>query len=195
MRRIPLCLFLLLLTCISGQGQIVVVPGPNPQSPFQQVKAYLGLTDAQLTQIVTNLNEYGRLVSQRQQRMFQVQTEIYQETAKSPLDPAALGIRYAEIETICRNVKDEAAAVQTRNLTLLTDAQKVRLKALDDALKLLPVINEAQNAGILAPPGPYSGQWFNTTGFLVGPSVLSGCQQQSQIPTSILRTGDFTFTP
>ncbi len=89
MRRIPVFLFLLVLCCVSGQAQVIIL---NPQPAFPQVKAYLGLTDAQLTQIVTNLNEYGRLVSQRQQRMFQVQFEIQQETAKSPLDPAGLGI-------------------------------------------------------------------------------------------------------
>ncbi len=185
MRRIPLSLFLLLLSCVSSQAQIVIVPGPNPQSPFQQVKAYLGLTDAQLTQIVTNLNEYRQLVVQRQQRIFQVQSEIYQETTKSPLDPAALGIRYAEIETICRNVRDEAAAIQTRNVTMLTDAQRVKLKALDDATKLLPVINEAQNAGISAPPGSYVGLGQGFASFLLGSSILSGCQQPLFDPIAI----------
>lgn len=141
--------------------------------------------------------------------MFQVQSEIRDETAKSPLDPAALGIRYAEIETICRNVRDEGVSVQTRNLTLLTDAQKVKLKALDDAYKLLPVINEAQNAGLLSPPAPYAGvpglitggfgsitEVFGISSFLLGtPSGnLSGCQQPA-IPNLVIRTGDFTAAP
>ena len=95
MRRIHLSVALLSLGCISSQAQIGI-PGPFWQPAFQQVKAYLGLTDAQVSQIVLNLNDYGRLVAQRQQRMFQVQSEIQVETARSPLDPAALGIRYAE---------------------------------------------------------------------------------------------------
>src|SRR5882762_8930947 len=151
----------LLLTTMPGNAQVGIVaplpPGVLPPTiAFQQLRAYLGLTDTQVSQLLQNLNDYSTLVSQRQQRMFQVQSEIRDETAKSPLDPAALGVRYAEIETICRNVRDEAAATQTRNLTVLTDAQKVKLKALDDAYKLLPVINEAQNAGLLSPPGPYA---------------------------------------
>jgi hypothetical protein len=198
MRKLPVLSSLVLLVGISVQAQIVI-PGPNPQPPFQQVKAYLGLTDAQVTQIVLNLNEYGRLVSQRQQRMFQVQTEIQQETAKSPLDAAALGVRYAEIETICRNVKDEAVAVQNRNLGLLTEPQKVKLKVLEDAFKLFPIISEAQNSGVLTPPGPYPIiRWFDTSAFatpvLFPPAVLSGCQQQT-IPNAAFRAGDFTFTP
>ena len=183
---------LLSLGCISSQAQIGI-PGPYPQPPFQQVRAYLGLTDAQVSQIVLNLNDYGRLVAQRQQRMFQVQSEIQVETARSPLDPAALGIRYAEIESICRNVRDESIAAQDRNLGVLTDAQKAKLKALDDAYKLLPTINEAQNAGLLAPPGPYAAfgpHWFNTTGFL-SPVLLSGCQQPA-VPGLVFRNGDFS---
>src|SRR3954447_13442442 len=98
MRTVCLPAALLLpLVCLSGNAQIVI-PGPNPLPPFQQVKAYLGLTDIQMGQIVLNLNDYGRLVAQRQQRMFQVQSEIQVETAKSPLDPGALGVRYVEIE-------------------------------------------------------------------------------------------------
>ena len=179
MRQIRLsAALLLLLGCISSQAQIII-RNPFPQPAFQQVKAYLGLTDAQVSQIVLNLNDYGRLVAQRQQRMFQVQSEIQVETARSPLDPAALGIRYAEIESICRNVRDESVAAQDRNLGTLTDAQKAKLKALDDAYKLLPTINEAQNAGLLAPPGPYPA--FGTQGFfsigVFSPVSLSGCQQ------------------
>ena len=192
MRRIHLSVALLSLGCISSQAQIGI-PGPFPQPAFQQVKAYLGLTDAQVSQIVLNLNDYGRLVAQRQQRMFQVQSEIQVETARSPLDPAALGIRYAEIESICRNVRDESIAAQDRNLGVLTDAQKAKLKALDDAYKLLPIINEAQNAGLLAPPGPYAAvriQWFNTTAFS-SPVSLSGCQQPV-VPGLVFRNGDFS---
>ncbi len=193
MRRIPLSVaFLLLSGGICCEAQIII-PGPIPQPPFQQVKAYLGLTDAQLLQIVLNLNDYGQLVAQRQQRMFQVQSEIRVETARSPLDPAALGIRYAEIESICRNVRDESIAAQDRNLGVLTDAQKAKLKLLDDAYKLFPIISEAQNAGLFAPPAPYSpfgAQWFNTTGFL-SPAMLPGCQQPS-LPTAVIRVGDFS---
>lgn len=194
MRKLHLSVaFLLSLGCISSQAQIII-RDPYPQLPFQQVKDYLGLTDAQVSQIVLNLNDYGRLVAQRQQRMFQVQSEIQVETARSPLDPAALGIRYAEIESICRNVRDESIAARDRNLGVLTDAQKAKLKALDDAYKLFPIINEAQNAGLLAPPGPYAGfgqqTWFNPSAFS-SPVSLSGCQQPT-ITGSVIRNGDFS---
>ncbi len=202
MTRTRLSLGLFIFACLSASGQL---PQPIPGNrfvPFTQIRTYLALTDDQVARLIQNLTDYSQLVSQRQQRMFQVQSEIRDETAKSPLDPAALGIRYAEIETICRNVNDEGAAVQTRNLTLLSDAQKVKLKALDDAYKLLPVINEAQTAGLLSPPGPYTGApgiipitgAFGFASFLLGsPSgSLSGCQQPTILLNPAIRTGDFT---
>lgn len=202
--RLFLCLFI--FGCISASAQQQPLPGniipAGRIAPLPQIGTYLALTDDQVTRLIQNLTDYSQLVSQRQQRMFQVQSEIRDETAKSPLDPAALGIRYAEIETICRNVRDEGAAAQTRNLTLLTDAQKVKLKALDDAYKLLPVINEAQNAGLLSPPAPYAGVLGFITGrlgvssFPLGPASanLSGCQQPA-IPIAAIPNGDFTGAP
>jgi hypothetical protein len=178
MLKARLLFSLLLLGCISAHAQVLT--GVNAP-PYLQVKAYLAFTDAQVSQIVLNLNDYGQLASQRQERIFQVQSEIQQETAKNPLDPVALGIRYAEIEAICRNVKDEAAAAQKRNLALLTDAQVVKLKALEDALKLAPIINEAQQAGLLAPPGPYGYRLISGSFFVANPysvnGTVSGCQQ------------------
>jgi hypothetical protein len=185
MLKMRLLFSLLLLGSISARAQ-VIFPGRDLQLPVQQVKAYLGLTDVQVSQIVLNLNDYGRLASQRQQRIFQVQSEIQQETAKSPLDPSALGIRYAEIEAICRTVKDEAAAAQRRNLALLTDAQAVKVKALEDALKLAPMINEAHQAGLLAPLVPYgyglvSASLFAFNSYPLN-RTLSGCQQPAVAP-------------
>src|SRR3954447_22204256 len=102
-------IFIPLLFSVVSISALAQVPGSilSPQPALPQLKAYLALTDTQLSQIIGNLNDYGQLVNQRQQRMFQVQGEIQQETAKSPLDSSALGVRYAEIETICRNVKEE----------------------------------------------------------------------------------------
>src|SRR4051794_22340834 len=149
------------------------------------MRAYLDLTDAQIAQIALNLKDYGTLIEQRQQRIYQVQSELRDEAAKSPLEPSALGIRYAEIETICRNVSDEATAVQNKNLALLTSPQKVKLKALEDAYKLLPIITETQNAGVLAPPTPYS-SYLLLGGLIFSSStttpVLPGCQQPEPRP-------------
>lgn len=129
--------------------------------------------------------------------MFQVQSEITDETVKMPLDPSSLGIRYAEIETICRNVNDEAAAVQTRNLAPLADAQKLKLKALEDAYKLLPAINDSQDAGLLSSPGSHGSTIrdalpIGTSSFVALIASLSGWQQPA---VANIVTGNLTGAP
>jgi hypothetical protein len=169
----------------------VIIPSP--------LSSYLELTSSQMTQLDLNWRDFNRVVSERQERIYQVQSEIRDETSKSPLNPGALGIRYAEIESICRNARDEAAATQKRNLALLTDPQRAKLKALDEASKLLPVINEAHSVGLLAPPAPsgFPGTIIPanriSAAFILGipaAAAISGCQQFSDfrlgsIPTQL----------
>jgi hypothetical protein len=52
------------------------------------------------------------------------QTEIGEETVKSLLDANAIGVRYVEIETICREMTEHANLVRARNLDVLNQDQK-----------------------------------------------------------------------
>ena len=104
--------------------------------PLGQLKDFLQLSDGQLQSILTNNEEHNRWSSEKQTRISQLQTEIAQETAKDRLDPNALGVRYAEVETICREMKDRVNVSRTRNLAVLSQDQKTKLKVLEDAVKL-----------------------------------------------------------
>ncbi len=99
--------------------------------PLALVKEFLQLTDSQLEAILTNNDEYNRWSWEKQNRIQQVQNEIGDETSKDTLDPTALGIRYAEIESICRNMKDQAARFQKKNVEMLNDTQRAELKGLE----------------------------------------------------------------
>jgi hypothetical protein len=115
------------------------------------------------------------------------------------LDPNALGNRYAEIETICREMKNQATAYQKKNTDVLTDPQKAKVKVLEDAVKLAPVISEAQYGNLIGgfTSAPYA---FTSSSMGIGGSVIggiigsvSGCY--SPFPTVVVRTGDFTSAP
>jgi hypothetical protein len=173
MSRALLFLSFLIFGCITLRAQ----PGYESEPPFRVLKAFLGLSDDQVSKIVSNLNSYRDYVIERSERMGQVQLEIREETAKNPLDPSGLGNRYAEIETLCRSTRAEALAAQTRNLDILTGEQRIKLKALEDAVKLLPTIDEALNAGLLGPAGPYIGSQGINAYRLTPVSVeLLGCR-------------------
>jgi hypothetical protein len=162
--------------------------------PLARLKDYLQLSDAQLQTILGNNEQYNRWSAEKQARIRQVQIEIADETARDPLDPMALGVRYAEIAGICREMNDEAAAYQKKNTDVLTAPQKTKLQALQDALTLAPVISDAQSGNLLGSPGyapPFftSGGIGSVTGSLVG---LIGPANGCSIALPVFRSGDFS---
>src|SRR5258706_5939803 len=103
------------------------------------------------------------------------------ETTKEQLDPNGLGIRYAEIEGICREMRDRANEYYTRNVAVLNADQKTKLKVLEDALKLAPVISEAQYGnligGLASAPYGFTGRSSGLINSIIGVSLsfVSGC--------------------
>jgi hypothetical protein len=176
-----------LFASFSAWSQIGI-PVPAPQ-PLTQVRQFLGLTDTQVSAILRNNNDYNSFYFQQQQQIQKAQAQIAVETAKDVIDPMALGTLYAGIESACRELRDRVASSQKQNLAILTDAQKAKLNTLNDALKLAPVISEAQSGNLLG-----SGGFFFTSsagGVLLGitssPAIL-GCGGASPV----FRNGDFS---
>jgi hypothetical protein len=142
------------------------------RQPLAQLKRYLQLTDAQVQAVLDNNDDYNRWFSEKQAHIRQVQREILEETAREPVDSNALGIRYADIEATCREIRDEAAAYRTKNGDILTDAQRARLKTLEDALKLAPMISEAQSGNLLGGASGATPLFFTSPSVNVAESVL-----------------------
>src|SRR5713101_2313963 len=80
-------------------------PSPVPFFPAD-LKQYFSLSDSQVSVIIQLNADYNRLAASKQQRMFEVQREISEETAKEMLDPVGLGLRYVELEVIRRELRD-----------------------------------------------------------------------------------------
>ena len=143
----------LLLVLILVAPTFAQLPDPIPIRAFgfpAQLKQYLGLSDAQVDTIVRLNMEYNRLAAEKSLRSAQVQSEIAEWTAKEPLEPMALGLRYTELEVIRRELRDGLARTREKTLAVLDTAQKAKLKALEDAMKLQPVIAQAQCENLLA---------------------------------------------
>ena len=178
-----------------------------PFTPLLQVRQFLALTDSQLAAIVQNNSDYNSFSSQQQRQIRNAQTQIAVETTKDSLDPMAIGALYAGIESACRDLRNKAAATQKQNISILTDAQKAKLNTLNDAMKLAPVISEAQSGKLLgsagSPPftiGPFFDELLGPVNFLpfaLSSSLLStvpGCGVNG-IPTAAFRSGDFSSVP
>jgi hypothetical protein len=141
-----------------------VFPPGCPGTPVSaSLRQYVALTDAQVDAINRLNNAYRQFYSQKQARIFDVQADIAQLTSAEPLDPAALGLRYAEIEAIYRDLRDKLAGLRTDLANLLTLPQKGALKTAQDASSQLSnVISQAQCENLLAIP---STPWFDSVSF------------------------------
>lgn len=140
-----------LFVCVLIGGSLFGQVGTIPVSrlAYGEIRTYLALTDEQVAKMQNQINDYARWSAQRQRRMNEVQVEIVAETAKNPLDPAALGVRYAEVEAIRREIAERGAALVPANVAVLTEAQKVKLKALEEALKLFSTGDQAKALKLL----------------------------------------------
>jgi hypothetical protein len=184
--------FSLCFSLAASSQQPVALP-PSPQA-LPQVRQYLGLTDDQVTAILQNNSDYNAASAQQQSQIRQAQSQIAVETAKDTLDPMAIGVQYTNIETICRGLRTQAASTQQKNISLLTDDQKIKLSALNDALKLIPTISEAQSGNLLppanSPPSFFTGYGTSVISGLIGFPAAPGCSV-SGISTGLIQ-GDFS---
>ena len=137
---------LFLVTIVSVWGQ----PNFFPMFRFpEKLREFLALTEAQAIKISEQNSAFLRWSQPRSQRMFEVQFEILGETAREPLDPAALGVRYAEVEAIRREIAERNTKLIAENVAVLTPVQVIKLKALEEALKLVSTGWEAQSVKLL----------------------------------------------
>ena len=121
---------------------------------FEHVIPYLGLTEAQLDQILQRGDDLLIWEMGRQERVYDLQTEIAAEKARSPLDPMALGVRYVEIETIRREIAARRATLVPGNVVLLTEEQRGKLAPLEAAMRLRGTWAEVEQLGLVATKCP-----------------------------------------
>lgn len=127
---------------------------PNILPEFPQLSKYLELKPDQVFALGRARIEWQVYLSVKALRVAAVQEEIRQLTEAASVDAPALGVRYAELEAICREARDTDAKTQTALRKSLTDAQRAKLAALEQAYALLPVIAEADTALLINAPLP-----------------------------------------
>ena len=137
---------LLAVGSVFGQG------GGFPLSAFLAlIRDYLSLAETQVQQIRQQNAEFEDWLAPKYARMASVLPfEIAAETAKEPIDEAVLGARYAEMERLRREIAARRATVIAANLRVLSEAQRTKMKALEEALQL--VDTGAQAEGFLLMP-------------------------------------------
>lgn len=146
----PWLLALSVLGPAAAQG-----PGdPVPGRLWPQLTKYLELTSQQILELGRIELEWQRFLATRTRRVAQVEREIRQATLAEVVDPLALGVRYMELEAICRESRDTERRIGEQARKVLDAQQTARLATLEQAYRLLPVIAEANAAHLLDAPLP-----------------------------------------
>lgn len=173
-------------------------PGPVFTLPVPPTLVqYLELTTSQTASIQNLYSRWIQYSLGKAQRSAQVQMEISQETAKETMDPMALGVRYLELEGIRRELAAEQQRTVTDVQNVLTPAQKTKLAALQDTLKMYPTACDALSYNFIQ-PAPSSGVFsFVSTVPAIGilTAVPTAILPTCSAPGLAVRTGDFTSAP
>ena len=191
MKLVVLCLA---LGC-GALAQRIPTPGFVP-GPSNELRTYLDLTNDQVNRMNAINAGFQRFQLEKSQRVFQVQADLQQEIAKSPLDPMGVGLRYVELEVIRREIEAMRRTTFNDVQNVLTAAQKTKLQALADIIRMYPVACEAVSSNLLGAPAqvavpagsPMPGNIVPSyASFLLGVPACGGL--------TFTRTGDFMPVP
>lgn len=116
--------------------------------PFRPLDEYLGLTQVQIAAIEANNNRFFRLTSDRLARRGLLISLATVELTRSPIDAVVVGQNYAEAETICRDLRAARVRLREDNLAILTEAQKMKMRVLEEAVKVIGIASMAERRNL-----------------------------------------------
>ncbi len=126
---------------------------PRPQSNYQELKQALALTDAQTQQLQDLLKNRQEASQTIYRKISDKQQQLNEALASATPNPTTIG--QLEIDmAILRKQIGAGPSVRDEALAILTDAQKEKLKDLQNALQLQRAANEAIGLGLITPPPP-----------------------------------------
>lgn len=125
-----------------------------PVRLWPQISKYLELTPQQTLELLRIQSEWSLYLASKVRRVAQVESELRDVTLAEVVDPMALGLRYMELEAICRESRQTDARLRERARKLLKADQAAKLAVLEQAYRLLPVIADADAAKLMDAPLP-----------------------------------------
>jgi hypothetical protein len=132
------------------------------QSRFPvSIRNLLALTDEQVAGITGLQAAFTSLYARKQSRIADVQVEIRDLTAQASPDAAALGVRYAELGGISRELTDADTQTRAAARALLTSSQQSKLQTILDESKLAGYILPAESCHFISPPPGTQGVNFS----------------------------------
>jgi hypothetical protein len=172
------------LLSVSVLAQAQNMPSPDPgRGALKQLVNYLQLTPEQIAKITAANLDLDQFLVRKEVRAAQVNSEIRDETTKDVVDPMALGVRYTELEAICRESRDKKQKTVTATQSVLNTTQQAQLKTLEQAYAMLPLVETADAVNLIDTPLPNlsSSVLQALTGVT---NKLPGCKYRAESTTS-----------
>lgn len=129
--------------------------GPQGAPTFTELKAYLTLTDAQVSSLQQLRQQEAEAVKADREAIQAKHVELRAAVEKS--DAATAGRLLIEIEAIRKRIGDIHTRYFNNAVAVLAPAQKTKLQALEEAAKLMPTIGQARALNLLTAPEPPAG--------------------------------------
>lgn len=139
-----------LVTIMLMAGVAALAQPPAP--PSDVIKAYLTLTDSQVTSLATIRQNEMTAGRSLQQEIATKDKALRDAVNAGSTDAASLGQQLIDIAALRKKVDQIHTDAQAQAVAVLTDAQKTKLQTLIDASKLQQTIQQAVGLDLISPP-------------------------------------------
>lgn len=114
-------------------------------------REFLELTETQEARLREIVEPFYQWKETQSDRIRQVEAEIQEEAKKTPPDPMALGVRFAELESIRRHSVERLEEVIRLRRSVLTPEQLRRVQLLEQAARLSDTVQDANCELVMLP--------------------------------------------
>jgi len=155
------------LLCIAT---LAIAQGPHHRGPggpervgrarganFESLKTYLGLTDTQVAGLRQARTDGFDLAKPAMKENAQKARDLRAEMNKANPDSNTVGRLMTEMKQSREQNRSTQTQIRDKSMAILTEAQKAKLKALEDAASLQEAIREARMSGLLNAPAGSTG--------------------------------------
>lgn len=122
--------------------------GPGATPSFTEVKAALGLSDAQVTSL-QGIQTAQRQAAQPIAQQMQTKQAALRAALTAGTTAVAAGTTLLEIEALRKQLDTLETNARNQAAGVLSADQRTKLKALEDAAKLQPAIGQATSLGLI----------------------------------------------
>ena len=170
-----------LATLILAAAAIAVAQPPSgtlAAPPTDAVKAYVGLTDSQITSLTAIRQNEMKAVQTVEQDIATKEKALHDALDNGSTDALALGKQLLDIAALRKKADQAHTDAQAQAAAVLTAAQKTKVAVLDAASKLRQEVQQAVILDLLAPPqgagpGGQGGLRPMGAGFPAGPPPIN----------------------